>query len=279
MKTTILSAALMVASFTTFAQVGVGTTTPNASAVLDVTSTTRGFLLPRMTEVQMNAIVSPVEGLMVYCNNCFPKGTYQYDGFLFQGLTYNGSSNFTTVTSTTGKIWLDRNMGAVQVATSSTDADSYGGLYQWGRNTDGHEIRTSSTIAGPVASGNEGANFILSTSDWLITPDNTRWFGATKGTNDPCPTGYRVPTETELNVERLAFSSNNAAGAFASPLKLPVAGFRYGDGTLQLAGTDGLYYSSTVNGAFIRYLYFASSLTAMGNVDRGNAGSVRCIQE
>jgi hypothetical protein len=40
--------------------------TPNASAILDVKSTTKGMLIPRMTTVQRNAIVSPVEGLIIY---------------------------------------------------------------------------------------------------------------------------------------------------------------------------------------------------------------------
>ena len=40
------------------------------SAVLELESTTKGFLLPRMTSVQMNAIVSPPAGMMVYCTNC-----------------------------------------------------------------------------------------------------------------------------------------------------------------------------------------------------------------
>ena len=68
------------------------------------------------------------------------------------------------VLSPTGKIWMDKNLGATQVATSSTDAASYGSLYQWGRNTDGHESRTSAVTAGPVAAGAEGANFITSSS-------------------------------------------------------------------------------------------------------------------
>jgi len=46
--------------------VGIGTASPNASSVLDLTSTTKGFLPPRMTTVQKNAIATPVEGLVVY---------------------------------------------------------------------------------------------------------------------------------------------------------------------------------------------------------------------
>jgi hypothetical protein len=49
-----------------FAQVGIGTTTPNASSILDLTSSTQGMLTPRMTTAQRIAIVSPADGLMVY---------------------------------------------------------------------------------------------------------------------------------------------------------------------------------------------------------------------
>ena len=48
------------------AQIGIGTTTPDASAELDVTSTTKGFLPPRMDSTQRNAIVSPASGLTIY---------------------------------------------------------------------------------------------------------------------------------------------------------------------------------------------------------------------
>lgn len=47
-------------------QLGMGTQTPDASAILDLTSTTLGALLPRMTTVQKTAIATPAEGLMVY---------------------------------------------------------------------------------------------------------------------------------------------------------------------------------------------------------------------
>lgn len=48
------------------AQVGIGTSTPNASSMLDVSSTTKGLLAPRMTTAQKNAIASPANGLLVY---------------------------------------------------------------------------------------------------------------------------------------------------------------------------------------------------------------------
>lgn len=61
--------------------VGIGSTsfTPNASSVLELRTTTAGFLMPRMTEVQRDAIVSPAEGLLVYQNNG-TRGFKYYDG-------------------------------------------------------------------------------------------------------------------------------------------------------------------------------------------------------
>jgi hypothetical protein len=59
---------ILVAVFTTngFAQVGIGTTTPDSSAKLDVTSINSGFLPPRMTTAQRNSIVNPAPGLIIY---------------------------------------------------------------------------------------------------------------------------------------------------------------------------------------------------------------------
>ena len=63
------------------AQVGIGTETPHASATLDLTSSSQGFLPPRMTEAQRNNITTPATGLMVYCTNCGTNGELQvYNG-------------------------------------------------------------------------------------------------------------------------------------------------------------------------------------------------------
>ncbi len=48
------------------AQVGIGTTTPQNSAMLEVNSTDKGFLLPQMTSIQRSAVVTPADGLQVY---------------------------------------------------------------------------------------------------------------------------------------------------------------------------------------------------------------------
>ena len=67
MKHQILSTLVLVLALTTsYSQnVGIGTSTPNSSAILDLTSTTKGFLLPRMDSAQRKAIESPSQGLML----------------------------------------------------------------------------------------------------------------------------------------------------------------------------------------------------------------------
>ncbi|WP_051718846.1 hypothetical protein [Hymenobacter sp. IS2118] len=79
------SAALALTSLFSYSataqSIGVGTTTPDASAALDITSTTGGLALPRMTTAQRQAIANPVSGLLVY----------QTDGEFGLYHTYNGA--------------------------------------------------------------------------------------------------------------------------------------------------------------------------------------------
>ena len=186
--------------------------------------------------------------------------------------------------TTTGKIWMDRNLGASRVATSSTDAEAYGDLYQWGRAADGHQIRTSgttSTLSSTDAPGNVG--FILapdSPYDWR-SPQNPNLWQGENGVNNPCPSGFRIPTDAELDAERLSWGSNNAAGAFGSPLKFTVAGLRTNnDGSFFGVGSNGYYWaSSTPNATHSRTLNFTSSSALMNNFARARGQSVRCIKD
>ena len=69
------------------AQVGIGVATAHASAQLDVTSTNKGFLPPRVTNTQKNNIASPAAGLIVWCSNCGTSGELQvYNGAKWIGM-------------------------------------------------------------------------------------------------------------------------------------------------------------------------------------------------
>ena len=274
---------------------GIGTTSPHASAITEMNSTTKGFLPPRMTTVQRNAIAAPAIGLVIFntttnCLNFFMgSGWNETCGIpvvgIFPPSTVNcaGATAVVDVTNpTTGKIWMDRNLGASQVATSSTDAASYGDLYQWGRRADGHQCRTSATTA-TLSSVDQPANgnFILVSSapnDWR-SPQNVNLWQGVNGVNNPCPSGYRIPTEPELEAERLSWSVNTSVGAFASPLKLTVAGNRnVSSGSLDDVGANGACWSSTVSGTNSRHLHF-SSFASMGDYYRADGFTVRCIKD
>ncbi len=82
-------------------QVGIGTATPETSAILDLASEDRGFLAPRMTEVQMNAIPTPAAGLFVY--NTTTNHYNMYNGTAWQGVfTAIGDSTLGEAFTATG---------------------------------------------------------------------------------------------------------------------------------------------------------------------------------
>lgn len=87
---------MMTISATTLGQnVGIGNTTftPDASSILELKSTDAGFLMPRMTQAQRDAISSPANGLMIYQTNNTP-GYYYYDGSAWQPFGGGSADNF-----------------------------------------------------------------------------------------------------------------------------------------------------------------------------------------
>ena len=82
----LLTAILLIVNVCAHAQVGIGITTPAASAQLDISSTTKGLLVPRMTATQKAAVSSPATGLLIYQTDG-TQGFYYYDGALWNLLT------------------------------------------------------------------------------------------------------------------------------------------------------------------------------------------------
>jgi uncharacterized protein (TIGR02145 family) len=281
------------------------------SAILDLDATNKGFLI---TRVDTANIASPAFGLMTLspADSCL----YLYNGARWMGMggggtncscncsndtssnsiTYPPGSVFCPTASviqnvtnpTTGKIWMDRNLGASQVATSPTDVASYGSLYQWGRFSDGHQCRTSltdntlATTEVPNGGNSWDGKFILvpnPAKDWLAISNNSLWQGV-NGINNPCPSGYRLPTDAEWNAEAATWSSFDAAGAFSSVLKLPQAGFRLRTtGAIFTTGTADYWSSNALPSQQGGVLEFNSTGGFVGVVDRGSAVSVRCIKD
>jgi hypothetical protein len=294
MKSTILTVLIfsVLMASVTHAQVAVSGdgSQPDGSAMLEVKSTDKGFLPPRMNTIQREAIASPATGLTIYNTDStcleFWNGSAWYD--VCTGASYTPPVSVQGSCPGPVVYWMDRNLGASQVATSSTDPLSYGDLYQWGRASEGHEDRssgitsTNATSAVPNDGNSWDGLFItedISPRDWLDPQVGTLWQGVS-GTNNPCPAGYRLPTETEFDCERDNWISQDAAGAFASPLKLPMAGRRdASDGSLDYVGSIGYYWSSTVIDSYSRFLNFNVTGAHMNGNYRAHGVSVRCIKD
>ncbi|MFM7078701.1 MAG: hypothetical protein ACKOYC_02800, partial [Bacteroidota bacterium] len=123
-------------------------------------------------------------------------------------------------------------------------------------------------------------NFILSPNypfDWRIPQNDNLWQGVV-GTNNPCPAGYRIPTNSEMDAERQTWISNNSVGAFTSPLKLTIAGTRVNSsGSFLDVANIGYYWSSTQSNPLTEILRFGSD-AQITSTWRAFGNTIRCIK-
>ena len=193
----------------------------------------------------------------------------------------------------TQKVWLDRNLGASQVAQAATDFLAYGSLYQWGRLADNHQcINWASSYSGTAVNG---VTFVRSSTnapghalfiktlvspwDWRFPQNNNFWQGVA-GINNPCPAGFRIPTNPEFTAEVTSWATKNITGAYGSSLKWVTAGYReFADGNIYQTGATGAYWSSTIgNTTKTMVLRFSAAMAITADDFRAVGYSVRCIK-
>jgi hypothetical protein len=210
--------------------------------------------------------------------------TFMYNG---EEVTY-GILNSTV----TGRRWMDRNLGAPDAPTSVTDWPNYGDMFQWGRKDDGHQvlIRTSETEATTVngtttslaTTNTPGNQFIIISSnpyDWR-NPQNANLWQAPDRINNPCPSGWHVPTEAEWLAEDI--EDDIAADAY-DKLKITLGGGHSGyEDYLDAADEYGGYWSSTVEeggiGA-VGFLFWAEYTLQLTPEIRAAGFMCRCIKD
>ena len=278
--------------------IGVGTSLPAPSAVMDLTSTNKGFLVPRMVLSEITAIVNPADGLMVFCvengilyifnayNQSWREVLYGA-GTLTPVFTCGASlgvnhvagavapvtksvtyGTVTNIPGETSKCWITSNLGADHQATAVDDATEASAGWYWQFNKM-QGYKHDGTTRTP-------------NSAWISSiSENTNWQTA----NDPCTIelgiGWRLPTSTEYYNNDNTGGWTNSNDTWNSALKMHPAGYlNYFDGSLSNRGTFGRYWSSSQLGSIYGYAqHFNSNDCNTGSGFKADGSSVRCCKD
>ncbi len=229
MKKVIAVIAMLICSYVLEAQVGIGTTTPDASANLDVSSTTKGFLPPRMTIAQRSAITNPAQGLMIYCTNCGANGEPEY---------FNGST------------WLNMagNATAKAIPTVSISIGSYTYV---------------GTAQGPNAATNSGTGNVY-TFSYAGTGTTTYGPSATRPTNAGA---YSVTVTVAASSDGNYAAASSSATAFTIVKAIPTVTPTVGTYSYNLASPTAQGPSTATNtgtGTSYTYSYSGTGITTYG---------------
>jgi uncharacterized protein (TIGR02145 family) len=259
--------------------VGIGTSTPNSSAQLEINSTNKGFLPPRMTASQRQAIANPAAGLMIWCTNCGKFGEWQgYNGYSWVNL-----SGSPTSVKICDQVWMDKNL----------DVDRY-------RNGD------------PIPKVTDNnAWFNLTTGAYCYFNNDSATYAATYGklynwyaVNDPrglAPAGWHIPSDEEWatietclggasvaggamkDTGTMHWQSPNAGATNSSNFTGLPGGYRNYDGLFNNVGLYGYWWSTTpysVQGANNRQLiYYEDDIITNNNESKKIGLSVRCLRD
>lgn len=277
---------------------GIGTSAPDSSAVLDLTSTSRGFLPPRLTQDQIIEITNPANGLIVFCTTdnkfyaflesgnswreiLFGSGTIILPGSCDSNITVNHlAGNVAPVTKTVtynivtnvpgenSKCWLLSNLGADYQAISIDDTSEASAGWYWQFN-----LKQGYMHNGLTRTPN---------TPWIsVLNENSDWISV----NDPCVlelgNGWRIPTKSEwFNVDASG-GWTEWNGPWNSLLKLHAGGFlNYPDAELRNRGISGSHWSSTqVNNTNGWHLDFRNINSGTYSNTKAYGISLRCIQD
>lgn len=110
---------LLFASGIVNAQMGIGTKSPAPSAQLDITSTSKGFLPPRMSLAERNNITKPAAGLMIWCSDCGASGEIQvYNGIVWTNMVGGAARDISISIGT--QAWIQRNLDVTTYRNGDT---------------------------------------------------------------------------------------------------------------------------------------------------------------
>ncbi len=203
-----------------------------------------------------------------YIKNIKNSFTCGENSILFNGLVYHTVSYM-------GRCWLDRNLGAKEVAKTPDDKYGFGDYYQWGRLMDGHQDKNSITTYLLSEIDNPGCScFMTSTTppyDWHVPQNDRLW---NKRNNNPCPAGWRVASKSDFDI-----LLSNCSDLFSSPLKIPASGYRDGaTGKISNTGTKIMLWTSDTSDEKAYFLLSDKKQKKIKKLTRANGLPVRCVR-
>lgn len=278
--------------------VGIGIAQPDNSSLLDVTSTSKGVLIPRMTKAQRNAIVSPACGLMVYnmddkclsIFNCtswddFTPSTFTCgqpfvdtrDGKIYQSVLIGSQCWMANNLNVGTRINWTQNQSNNSVYEKycyndlESNCDIYGGLYQWGEVVQYLNGASNNTSWNPVPTG-------------IVT--------------GICPSGWHLPTDAEwttlsnyLGGDNISggkmketgyvhWSSPNTGATNSSGFTALGGGSVIGSGFHDLLISAPFWSASEVSStyAWLQGLQYNTTIRARGNNWKGDGLGTRCVK-
>ncbi|MCU0389333.1 MAG: hypothetical protein MUE71_12070, partial [Chitinophagaceae bacterium] len=151
MKNLIFSMLFMLMGIDNFAQnIGIGTNSPHASALLDVSSTNRGLLAPRMTTAQRMAIAGPAKGLLVYDTD--ENTLYHYNGSVWAQVGGSGGAftlPYSNSLASASALFSLTNTGQGKGITAASTASFTAAIEGSGLGTGGYGVvGNSSSVSG-----------------------------------------------------------------------------------------------------------------------------------
>ncbi|MEM7085900.1 MAG: tail fiber domain-containing protein [Bacteroidota bacterium] len=240
-------AAILLLGGTIYGQVGIGTTTPDPSSILDITSSNTGVLLPRMLQSERDAIPTPAVGLLIYQTDGSP-GFYAYNGSSWTALASSGTHgefqsilgvvlNTTAIatddflfgssqlndntlgTTDNARLFFDKSKGAFragEVSSTHWDQTNVGtGSFAAGNNTTASGASSTALGSGSSASGSNSTAMGNSTSASGVF--SSAFGNATRATGFGA-TSLGVLTTASGDVSLASGSQTNASGSFSTAL-------------------------------------------------------------
>jgi hypothetical protein len=234
-----------IVTITTYAQVGIGTTTPDASSILELESTTQGMLTPRMDESQRDAITSPATGLLIYQTDNTP-GFYYYNGTAW--VPFGGTDNDWTISgndmynANTGNVGVGNTAPSAQFHVTGTASGGSGGTTTI--LSQDFESSTLGFVTGTVSTNEYQTTAAGGTEVWGVVDVSTDYVSV-KCTN--C-TGQWIEIEYEfVDQDETFVSSQFSSSATATSLDITFD-YRYRDYSLDATDTfTVILYNETDN--------------------------------